>query len=65
MGTVVGSDLPSDPINAPNGIGMAPGARWIACPGIGSPSSAFECFEWFLAPTDLQGLNPRPDWRRT
>jgi subtilisin family serine protease len=61
MGTIVGSDLPSDPINAPNGIGVAPGARWIACPGIGSPYvRPFECFQFFLAPTDLYGNNPDP-----
>jgi len=61
MGTIVGSDLPSDPLNAPNAIGMAPGAKWIACPGIGSPYvGPFECFQFFLAPTDLQGNNPDP-----
>ncbi len=45
-------------------IGVAPGARWIACRnmerGYGSPSSYIECFEWFLAPTDLNGENPDP-----
>lgn len=61
MGTMVGSDLPSDPPNAPNAIGMAPGARWIACPGIGSPHiGTFDCFQFFLAPTDLNGQNPDP-----
>ena len=61
MGTIVGSDLPLDPANATNAIGMAPGARWIACPGIGSPYvGPFECFQFFLAPTDLAGNNPDP-----
>jgi subtilisin family serine protease len=46
------------------GIGVAPGAKWIACRnmerGYGSPASYIECFEWFLAPTDLNGENPDP-----
>lgn len=55
MGTIVGDD------GSGNQIGVAPGARWIACPGIGSPYiGTFECFQWFLAPTDLNGQNPQP-----
>ena len=55
MGTIVGDD------GAGNQIGMAPGAKWIACPGIGSPYvGPFECFQFFLAPTDLAGNNPNP-----
>ncbi|MEP6995276.1 MAG: S8 family serine peptidase [Acidobacteriota bacterium] len=46
-------------------IGVAPGAALIGCRnmegGIGSPERYIECFEWFLAPTDSQGENPRPD----
>lgn len=46
-------------------IGVAPEARWIGCRnmerGWGRPSSYIECFEWFLAPTDLNSQNPRPD----
>ncbi|MDX1666766.1 MAG: S8 family serine peptidase, partial [Saprospiraceae bacterium] len=42
--------------------GMAPDAQWIGCRnmerGWGSPASYLECFEWFLAPTDLRGKNP-------
>lgn len=57
MGTIVGKD-------SLNQIGVAPKAKWIACRnmerGWGSPSSYIECFEWFLAPTDLQGENPDP-----
>lgn len=54
MGTIVGLD-------GANQIGMAPGAKWIACPGIGSPYvGPFECFQFFLAPTDLAGNNPDP-----
>ncbi len=46
-------------------IGMAPGARWIGCrnmdQGVGSPATYIECFQWFIAPTDLNGQNPRPN----
>ncbi|MGB8253283.1 MAG: S8 family serine peptidase, partial [Anaerolineaceae bacterium] len=48
-------------------IGMAPGARWIACrnmdSGVGRPSTYMECFQFFIAPTRLDGTNPRPDLR--
>lgn len=58
MGTMVGDDGGS------NRIGMAPGARWIGCrnmdQGSGTPATYSECFEWFLAPTDADGLNPDP-----
>jgi subtilisin family serine protease len=58
MGTMVGDD------GAGNQIGMAPGARWIACRnmerGWGTPTTYAECFQWFLAPTDLNGQNPDP-----
>ena len=58
MGTMVGDD------GGANQIGVAPGAQWIGCrnmdSGVGTPASYSECFEWFLAPTDLQGRNPDP-----
>ncbi len=45
-------------------IGVAPDARWIGCRnmerGWGSPASYLECFEWFLAPTNLDGEAPNP-----
>ncbi len=45
-------------------IGVAPESKWIACRnmerGWGSPASYIECFEWFLAPTDLNNENPDP-----
>ncbi|MBK9270765.1 MAG: S8 family peptidase [Saprospiraceae bacterium] len=45
--------------------GVAPGAKWIGCRnmerGNGAPSTYIECFEFFLAPTDLNGMNPRTD----
>ncbi len=59
MGTMTGDDEQG------NQIGVAPGARWMACRnmerGWGKPSSYIECFQWFMAPTDLGGLNPDPD----
>ena len=58
MGTMVGTDSTLQ-------IGVAPAAQWIGCRnmerGYGTPSTYTECFEWFLAPTDLNGENPRPD----
>ncbi len=58
MGTITGND------EMGNTIGVAPGARWVGCRnmerGWGKPSSYIECFEWFLAPTDQDGLNPDP-----
>ena len=36
---------------------MAPGAKWISCrnmdSGVGRPSTYLDCFQFFLAPTDL------------
>jgi serine protease AprX len=59
MGTMVGDGGPGYQ------IGVAPGARWIGCRNMeedwGTPATYMECFEWFIAPTDLQGENPRPD----
>jgi len=58
MGTMVGDD------GAGNQIGMAPAARWIGCRnmdvGIGTPTTYTECYQWFLAPTDLDNLNADP-----
>ena len=57
MGTMAGLGADS--------IGVAPLADWVGCRnmdrGWGSPATYIECFEWFLAPTDLQAQNPRPD----
>lgn len=57
MGTMVGRD-------GDNIIGVAPGAQWIGVRnmerGWGKPSTYIEGFEWFLAPTDLNGENPDP-----
>ncbi len=57
MGTMVGSD-------GDNEIGVAPDANWCACRnmerGNGSPFTYLECFQWFMAPTDLNHQNPDP-----
>jgi len=58
MGTMVGDD------EAGNQIGVAPGARWIGCRnmdrGNGTPTTYSECFQWFIAPTDLDDQIPDP-----
>lgn len=58
VGTMVGSD------GAEKQIGVAPEAEWIACrnmeEGWGTPATYLECFQWFLAPTDLANANPNP-----
>ena len=61
LGTGIGDD------GAGNQIGMAPKAKWISCrnmeEGFGQPSTYLECFQFFMAPTDLGGNNPDPDKR--
>jgi subtilisin family serine protease len=60
-GTTVGDD------GSGNQIGVAPGAKWIGCrnmdQGVGTPASYSECFQFFIAPTDLNGNNPNPALR--
>jgi hypothetical protein len=60
-GTTSGDD------GAGNQIGVAPGAKWIGCrnmdSGNGTPSTYTECFQFFIAPTDLNGQNPNPALR--
>jgi subtilisin family serine protease len=57
MGTICGGD-------ASNPIGMAPDAKWIGCrnmnDGNGTLTSYVECFQFFLAPTDLGDKNADP-----
>ncbi len=60
LGTALGDD------GAGHRIGVAPGARWIGCKnmdryGVGSPARYLSCFQFFIAPTDSNGENPRPD----
>jgi subtilisin family serine protease len=58
MGTIVGDD------GLGNQIGMAPTAKWIGCRnmdrGVGTPATYAECYQFFIAPTDLAGENPDP-----
>jgi Subtilisin-like serine proteases len=58
-GLIVGDD------QGDSKIGVAPGAKLIGCrnmdAGDGTPARYAECFEFFLAPTDRNGQNPRPD----
>jgi serine protease AprX len=50
-----------------NQIGVAPGAKWIGCRNMdqttGTPATYTECFQFIIAPTDLNGLNPNPSLR--
>ncbi len=50
---------------AGNQVGAAPGARFMACrnmdQGDGTPARYTECFQFFLAPTDHNGQNARPE----
>jgi subtilisin family serine protease len=61
MGTMVGDD------GGANQIGVAPNARWIAAKGCEtnncSDAALLASAQWILAPTDLNGQNPRPDLR--
>jgi uncharacterized repeat protein (TIGR01451 family) len=63
LGTMVGEGV--DGYGNLRKFGVAPGAKWIGCrnmdQGIGSPATYSECFQWFIAPTDQNNLNPRPD----
>lgn len=57
MGTMVG-------IDGADTLGVAPEAKWIGCrnmeEGDGTPATYIECFEWFIAPTDLNEANADP-----
>jgi subtilisin family serine protease len=61
MGTMVGDD------GAGNQVGVEPAARWIAARGCESNRCSdvaiLTSMQWMLAPTDLDGANPRPDLR--
>ena len=66
-GTVVGDDAGAGIGTGTNQIGVAPGAKWIGCrnmdAGNGRASTYTECFQFFIAPTDLAGQNPDPTKR--
>ncbi|GIJ48163.1 hypothetical protein Val02_50490 [Virgisporangium aliadipatigenens] len=59
IGTMVGDD------GAAAVPGVAPGAKWIAAKGCEARSCSdpalLKAGQWMLAPTDLNGRNPRPD----
>ncbi|MFE4591398.1 S8 family serine peptidase [Streptomyces laurentii] len=59
MGTMVGDD------GGANQVGVAPGATWVSAKGCESSSCSRESLlasgQWVVAPTDLNGANPRPD----
>jgi len=60
-GTFTVSEMVGDD-GAGNQIGVAPGAKWIACRnmtsgGVGSPTTYTECFQFLLAPYPVGG-NP-------
>lgn len=65
-GTIVGDDFDANEATRDR-VGMAPGAKWIACQGFpasGSVDAALlGCGDFMLAPTDLSGSNPDPDRR--
>lgn len=58
MGTMVGDD------GIGNQVGMAPDAKWIGCrnmnAGAGTPASYSECYQWFIAPTRIDGTGADP-----
>jgi subtilisin family serine protease len=56
-GVMVGDD------GGANQIGVAPGARFIMAAVSWTTVSLLAAMEWMLAPTDLDGHNPRPDLR--
>jgi subtilisin family serine protease len=62
MGTIVASGAGGAPA-----VGVAPGAQWIAAQGCGSFScneaDLIDAAQWILAPTRLDGGQPRPDLR--
>jgi len=61
MGTMIGDD------GGANQIGMAPGAKWMACRGCNtstcSDTALLSCAQFMAAPTDLTGANTNPTMR--
>ncbi len=59
MGIMIGREFNGEQ------VGVAPAAQWIGLRnmerGYGSPFTYLEGFQWFLAPTDLEGKYPRPE----
>jgi subtilisin family serine protease len=65
-GTVVGDDHNADMARR-NRIGVAPGAQWMSCLGIGTdglvPDRMLDCGQFMLAPTRTDGTDGNPDLR--
>ncbi|WP_028459088.1 S8 family serine peptidase [Chloroflexus sp. Y-396-1] len=65
-GTHVMGIMVADPPGQP-AMGVAPGARWIAARACSktncNDSDIIAAAQWMLAPTDLNGNNPRPSLR--
>ncbi|HOC42558.1 MAG TPA: S8 family serine peptidase [Thermoanaerobaculales bacterium] len=57
IGIMVGDD------GGANQIGVAPGARFIVAAVNWTTPNLLAAMQWMLAPTDLNGQNPRPDLR--
>jgi serine protease AprX len=62
VGTMVGAG--PDRVGQKNEFGMAPDAKWVACRnmnnGLGVIPMYFECMQWFLAPTRVDGTAADP-----
>jgi len=66
-GTTVGDDAGAGIGTGTNQIGVAPSAKWIGCrnmdAGNGRAATYTECFQFFLAPTRLDGQDVDPTKR--
>jgi serine protease AprX len=66
-GTTIGDDAGAGVGTGTNQIGVAPGAKWIGCrnmdAGNGRAATYMECFQFFLAPTKLNGADADPTKR--
>lgn len=65
-GTITG-EVPNPDASTPRHIGVAYDAKWIGCRnmdhGNGRPSLYLGCLQFMLAPTDVNGFNPKPELR--
>ncbi|HEY8193401.1 MAG TPA: S8 family serine peptidase, partial [Gaiellaceae bacterium] len=66
-GTTAGDDVGAGAGTGTNQIGVAAGAKWIGCrnmdAGNGRAATYSECFQFFLAPTNLANANADPTKR--
>lgn len=65
-GTITG-EVPNPDASVPKHIGVAYDAKWIGCRnmdhGVGSPALYLGCLQFMLAPTDVNGNNPKSELR--